>query len=140
MTYTPYAIPISVKGIVFEDGKVWLRKNERNEWELPGGKLDEKEQPVDTVRREMQEELGFDVIVQELISADVYTIEKSVDERNGVLVLSYKCEIMEKSGSFEMIGEAGKAQFDRFSLEEVRNLHMPQFYKDAIVKASKTEK
>lgn len=33
-------LPISVKGIVFQDGKVWLRRNERSEWELPGGKLD----------------------------------------------------------------------------------------------------
>ena len=38
-TYTPYIIPVSVKGVVFDGGKVWLRQNERNEWELPGGKL-----------------------------------------------------------------------------------------------------
>jgi hypothetical protein len=28
--------PISIKGVVFEDGKVWLRQNEFGKWELPG--------------------------------------------------------------------------------------------------------
>jgi hypothetical protein len=58
LTYNPYLVPISVKGIVFEDGKVWLRHNERNEWELPGGKLDEGEQPEETVVREMIKKAG----------------------------------------------------------------------------------
>ncbi len=42
--YHTYSVPISVKGIIFENNSVWLRKNEREEWELPGGKLDEGEQ------------------------------------------------------------------------------------------------
>lgn len=46
--YVLYNILISVKGIVFDDEKVWLRKNERQEWELPGGKLDKGEQPEET--------------------------------------------------------------------------------------------
>ena len=62
MTYQPYLVPISVKGIVMEDGKVWLRKNERDEWELPGGKMEEGEQPEQTVARELTEELGFQVV------------------------------------------------------------------------------
>jgi 8-oxo-dGTP pyrophosphatase MutT (NUDIX family) len=87
----PYAVPISVKGIVFENGSVWLRKNERDEWELPGGKLDQGEQPEETVAREMQEELGFTVKVKNLVSAHLYIITRSIDEKSGVLVLSYVC-------------------------------------------------
>lgn len=130
---TPYLLPISVKGIVIEDGKVWLRKNERNEWELPGGKLDEGEQPPErTLRREMEEELGFQVLVKDIIQAQVYIIQKSVDEKRGVLVVSYACEIESKNGEFELEGEAGKAEFKAFSLVEVPMLPMPNFYKDAI--------
>lgn len=66
--HTPYLVPISVKGIVFEGDKVWLRQNERNEWELPGGKMDEGEQPEQTVIREMQEELGLDTEVVDIIN------------------------------------------------------------------------
>lgn len=135
--YTPYLLPISVKGIIFEDRKVWLRKNERNEWELPGGKLGEGEQPEQTVIRELREELGFETEVRDLIQAHVYIIQKSVDEKKGVLVLSYLCLLKDKVGDFEHIGEAGIARFNAFSLEEVSSLTMPQFYKDAISKAFK---
>jgi ADP-ribose pyrophosphatase YjhB (NUDIX family) len=32
--------PVSVKGVVVQGGKVLLLRNERDEWELPGGKLE----------------------------------------------------------------------------------------------------
>ena len=134
-TYKPYFIPISVKGIVIDEGKIWLRKNERQEWELPGGKLDEGEQPEETVVREMKEELGFDVNVKGIIQAHFYKIQKSVDESTGVLVISYLCNVIKKSGEFELEAEAGYAEFQSFSPKEIENLSMPKFYKDAIKKA-----
>lgn len=130
-------LPISVKGIVFENGKVWLRKNERNEWELPGGKLNKGEQPKQTVTRELEEELGFKTKVLDIVQASVYTISASTDESKGVLVVSYLCKILEKKGGFELDGEAGKAEFKKYSLKEVDNLNMPAFYKEAIRSASK---
>jgi 8-oxo-dGTP pyrophosphatase MutT (NUDIX family) len=130
--YKPYSTPISVKGIIFENDCVWLRKNERNEWELPGGKLDEGEQPIETVKREMFEELGFEVEVLDLVQAYVYTIEKSIDEYAGVMVISYLCRIVDKVGDFELMGEAGPAQFMKFSIDEINALKMPNFYKVAI--------
>lgn len=137
MTYTPYLIPVSAKGIVIEDGKVWLRKNERNEWELPGGKIDPGEQPHETIVRELQEELGFVTEVKDIMNAYLYTIQKSIDESLGVLVVSYLCELKDKTGEFETLGEAGHAEFHAFLLEEVSLLDMPDFYKDAIKKASR---
>lgn len=75
----PYKVPVSIKGIVFENEKVWLRKNQRNEWELPGGKMDEGEQPEETCEREMEEELGFQVDVKSIIQAALYNIQTSKD-------------------------------------------------------------
>jgi len=135
--YTPYLVPVSVKGIVFEDDKVWLRKNERDEWELPGGKLDKGEQPEQTVVRELKEELGFETKVIDIIQSHLYLIEKSLDEAKGVLVVSYLCKILNKTGEFEIKGEAGQAQFGGFTVAEIKNINMPQFYKDAIVKVYK---
>lgn len=137
MTYTPYLVPVSAKGIVFENDAVWLRKNERDEWELPGGKIDPGEQPTETVKREMGEELGFDVDVKGLVDAHMYTIHKSTDENYGVLVLAYVCEIISKTGVFEAIGEAGKSEFKAFDITEIRTLNMPEFYKVAIMRASR---
>lgn len=34
------AVTLSCKAIALEDGKIWLRQNERALWELPGGPLD----------------------------------------------------------------------------------------------------
>lgn len=130
--YTPYLVPISCKGIVFEDGQVWLRKNERNEWELPGGKLDPSEQPQDTVQREMLEELGVIVDVDQPVSNYLYTITVSSDEHRGVLVCNYACNFKQRVGDVEHIGEAGRAEFKAFPLDEIDTLAMPGFYKTAI--------
>lgn len=130
-----YKIPISVKGIVFEGDYIWLRKNERNEWELPGGKVDQGEQPHETVIRELSEELGFKVEVVKIAHAWIYTIIKSQDESSGVLVLSYLCKLLLKTGKFETEGEAGLAEFKKFTTDEIKTLNIPQFYKDAIKEA-----
>lgn len=130
-----YRLPISIKGIIFENNAVWLRKNERNEWELPGGKLDKGEQPAETVIRELREELGFETKVVDIIQAYLYVIKASKDESTGVLVVSYLCKILRKFGRFEVQGEAGLAEFQKFPIEQVSKLNMPQFYKEAIFKA-----
>ena len=131
-----YSIPVSIKGIIFDDDKVWLRKNERQEWELPGGKLDTGEQPEETVAREIKEELGFYVEAVIPVQAYVYMPSKSGDKFKAVFVVSYLCKLLGKSGGFEYEGEAGKAEFKLFSLDEVKDQNMPEFYKAAIRKAA----
>lgn len=128
-------IPVSVKGLVIQDGKVWLRKNEREEWELPGGKLEQGEQPEETVIREMAEELGLEVHVLQLLQAHMYTIKDSIDENHGVLIVTFICEIVQKIGEFEHIGEGGKAEFKQFAANELDSLNLPDFYKASILKA-----
>jgi 8-oxo-dGTP pyrophosphatase MutT (NUDIX family) len=49
MSHPPHLFPVSVKGVVVRDGRVLLLRNERDEWELPGGKLDLGEEPADCV-------------------------------------------------------------------------------------------
>lgn len=59
MTY-----PVSVKGVFCApDGRVVLLKNEREEWELPGGRIEDGETPAGCLVREVEEELGVRVRV-----------------------------------------------------------------------------
>src|SRR5260221_1896670 len=74
-----HRFPVSVKGIVYHDGRVVLLKNERDEWELPGGKLELGETPETCVVREIEEELGLAVQIGPLLDTWVYHIFERVD-------------------------------------------------------------
>jgi 8-oxo-dGTP pyrophosphatase MutT (NUDIX family) len=51
---------------------VLLLKNERDEWELPGGRLEAGETPRQCVVREIEEETGWPVTAGPLLDAWVY--------------------------------------------------------------------
>src|SRR3954452_17102557 len=82
-----YRFPVSAKGIIVRRDAVVLVRNRRDEWELPGGKLEPGESPERCVAREIDEELGLDVEAELLVDSWVYTIAP----RTEVLVLTYGC-------------------------------------------------
>lgn len=90
MTYIPYLVPVSVKGIVFDDDGVWLRSNERGEWELPRGKIDPGEQPTETVVR------SFWVIPMSYIIGGIIGLSVLVALIVGIVLFlrGYKCRIL----------------------------------------------
>jgi 8-oxo-dGTP pyrophosphatase MutT (NUDIX family) len=45
--------PVAIKGVVTIDGRICLLFNERDEWELPGGKLEPGESPQTCLAREI---------------------------------------------------------------------------------------
>jgi ADP-ribose pyrophosphatase YjhB (NUDIX family) len=66
---------VAAYGLVYDrDGRVLLthlcRGTHRGHWTLPGGGLDFGERPRDAVVREIREETGLDVRVEELLDAD----------------------------------------------------------------------
>ena len=52
-----HRFPVSVKGVLVPRRRVVLVGNSRDEWELPGGKLELGETPEACVAREIAEEL-----------------------------------------------------------------------------------
>lgn len=121
-----YHFPVSVKGVVLRGGKVVLLYNERDEWELPGGKLDPEESPEQCVVREIQEELGLDVAVDALLDAWVYTIFPGAC----VLIVAYGC--VERSEREAVLSREHK-KVAWFPLEEVAGLRMPEGYKRSVL-------
>lgn len=117
--------PVSVKGVVVRDGRVALLRNERDEWELPGGKLEPGESPEACVAREIEEELGLAVEASRILDSWVYEPLPSAR----VVIVTYGCtegEIMPAALSDE------HAEMEWFRLDEVGRLTMPEGYRRSV--------
>jgi ADP-ribose pyrophosphatase YjhB (NUDIX family) len=122
---TTRAFPVSVKGVLVRDGRVLLLKNEREEWELPGGKLELGEEPQVCVAREITEETGLAVTAGTILDAWQYHIGEGRD----VLVVTYGC-YSEGNESPRLSDEHQEIGF--FTGAEVASLSMPAGYKQSI--------
>jgi len=117
--------PVSVKGVVIRGGKVVLLRNERDEWELPGGKLELSESPERCLAREIAEELRLAIEPESILNSWIYTIVPGVD----VLVLTYGC--LESSLEEAVLSHEHK-ELRWFPLAEIDTLKMPEGYKASI--------
>lgn len=87
--------PVSVKGVLLSPNQeVVLLMNERDEWELPGGRIELGESSTECLAREIREELNIDVRVCSPI--DTYLFE--VIPGKHVFIATYACAL---SGSFQ---------------------------------------
>ena len=122
---TVRAFPVSVKGVLVRDGLVLLLKNEHEEWELPGGKLELGEEPPACVAREITEETGLPVTTGPILDAWQYHIREGRD----VLIVTYGCH-PEGNQSPTLSNEHKEIGF--FTQAEVGDLNMPAGYKHSI--------
>ena len=112
--------------MVVRAGLVLLLRNERDEWELPGGKLELGEDPARCAEREIIEEVGWKVAAGPLIDAWQYHIADSAD----VLVLTYGCYPAMVTGEPSVSQE--HKEVGLFTAAAAAELRMPAGYKRSI--------
>jgi ADP-ribose pyrophosphatase YjhB (NUDIX family) len=121
----PYLFPVSVKGVVVRDRRVLLLRNERDEWELPGGRLRLGEEPVDCVVREIAEEVGWMVTAGALLDTWQYHISDGVD----VLIITFGCHL---GTDADPVVTGSHREVGLFTGSEAAALPMPDGYKRSI--------
>lgn len=109
---------VSVAGVVVgEDGRVLVIKRDDNgHWEAPGGVLELDESFEDGVRREVLEETGLKVEVEQLTG--VYK-----NQTHGIVALVYRCR--PAGGEPHVTEEAREIRW--MTKEEVQSAMVPAF-------------
>lgn len=123
--YFEYQLPISVKAVVNWHGQLPLLKNERDEWELPGGKLDLGEDPSACVGREIREELGWSTTIGDPYFAWVYPIRPD----RHVFVLTY---LATYAGDDPPVYSNEHKELVVVDPRSLSALTMPEPYKDSV--------
>ncbi|MRH93520.1 NUDIX domain-containing protein [Nocardia sp. SYP-A9097] len=124
--YVPHLYPISVKGVVVRDGRVLLLKNERGEWELPGGRIEPGETPEECLAREIAEETQWPVTIGAILDSGMNSIREA--ERT-VLIVTYGCY---PDTAAEPVLSHEHKEIGLFREDKIARLTMPDGYKRSI--------
>ncbi|RXZ36325.1 NUDIX hydrolase [Oxalobacteraceae bacterium CAVE-383] len=124
--------PVSVKGVLIHENNVLLLKNERDEWELPGGKLELYETPEDCVVREIEEETGLRIVAGQIMRPYVFYISNVTP----VLILPFHCHC--KNFDAIRISHEHK-EIGTFDVHRLDQLKLPPGYRNTILAALELE-
>ncbi|ERH02514.1 MAG: ADP-ribose pyrophosphatase [Halonotius sp. J07HN6] len=89
MTEQPLIAEVSQKAIIRSpDGSLLVMQADDTTWELPGGRMGAYEEPLVGLKREIREETGLDVAVDE----PVHTAAWRNDQGRGRYSVVYRCD------------------------------------------------
>ncbi|MEJ3653852.1 NUDIX domain-containing protein [Actinomycetes bacterium KLBMP 9759] len=121
------AFPVSVKGVLVDEAeRVLLLRNDRAEWELPGGRIEIGETPEACVAREIREETGWDATTGPILDAWMYVVEVAAKH---VFIVTYGCRT---SAVSPPVRSAEHTDVGLFTQPEVAALPMPDGYRRSI--------
>ena len=116
--------PVSIKAIIVDGNKILCLKNERNEWDFPGGKLNFNEKIEECLKREVKEETNLSIKNLKILKPFSLKINDIP-----VFIIVYSAEIFCDS-SIQVSFEHSEHNF--FSKTEIKNLNLPESFKNLI--------
>ena len=117
--------PVSIKGVMSIDGRIPLLFNERDEWELPGGRMEAGEQPDIALVRELAEELNIEAEVDRILDSWLYRIAGHGE----VVIVTYACTVRNSEG---MRLSHEHKQLRLVEPDELASLRLPDGYRRSI--------
>ena len=110
------SVRTSAKAVIIRDNKllaVKLKDSDGEFYILPGGGQEAGEPLPDAVKREVAEEMGVDVCVEELL----FVIEGPKGEDHHRVDLVFECEYIGKLPNAELHGDTNQIGFDWLDIE-----------------------
>ena len=119
--------PVSIKALIFDDKRILILKNDKGDWDLPGGKIENNDKNVESrLRDEVFEETQLELKVFNLISSSIINYSGTK-----VIILVFKCKIIGNS-AVKLSHEHSKFLFA--DLKSINSYHLPIWIKDALKK------
>lgn len=124
---------ISIKGLICNNGKIFIVRDHWDNWELPGGRVEYGENHKEALQREFKEELGVkEIKIGNIVNVFDFVGSKKSNDIHFVVVI-YEC--FANLNKLKLSGEHAEFKWIRF--DEVYNYPMKNGYLETIEKFKK---
>tara|TARA_B100001250_G_C19291615_1_gene567815 strand:+ start:134 stop:574 length:441 start_codon:yes stop_codon:yes gene_type:complete len=106
--------PVSVKAVILDNNRYLMVKNERSEWDFPGGKLEKEEALSSTLIREIKEELNLDILVNDFVY-----VENHIVNNLPVIIVLFKTSILNEK---KIILSYEHINYNFYDLNELKHI------------------
>ena len=119
--------PVSAKALIFDDNRILILNNDKGDWDLPGGKIENSDKNIEhRLKEEVFEETQLELKIFNLISSSIINYSGTK-----VLILVFKCEI---SGTSAVKLSYEHSKFLFADLKSINEYQIPIWIKDALKK------